>query len=139
MQSNEWIVEDMLEIKRGGVLRIEDGREMLVYLWNGSAWLTQDGDRRDVMLGAGSWFRIHRGGVTLLYALADCELTLTSPYEERYAAAVQTLQPGARRPRTLYQAEPTVVETFLARTRVALRRGLDALSGQAPGSTAAAG
>ena len=43
MQSNEWIVQDMLELDRGGMLRIEDGRGMLVYLWEGSAWLTQDG------------------------------------------------------------------------------------------------
>ena len=139
MQSNEWIVEDMLELRRSGVLRIEDGRGMLVYLWSGSAWLTQDGDRRDVMLGAGSWFRIDRGGVTLLYALADCQLTLTSPYEERYAAAVQALQPGARRPRTLYQAAPSVVETVFGRARTALRRGLDAIGGPAPGSNATAG
>jgi len=138
MQSNEWIVQDMLELDRGGMLRIEDGRGMLVYLWEGSAWLTQDGEGRDVMLGAGSWFRIERGGVTLLYALADCRLTLTSPYEERYAAAVQAIHPGARRPRTLYQAAPTVVDTVLGRLRAALRRRLDSLGGPAPGSSAAA-
>lgn len=138
MQSNEWIVQDMLELERGGMLRVEDGRKMLVYLWEGSAWLTQDGEARDVMLGAGSWFRIERGGVTLLYALADCRLTLTSPYEERYAAAVQAVHPGARRPRTLYQAEPTVVETVFGRLRAALRRRLDSFGGPAAGSSAAA-
>lgn len=138
MQSNEWIVQDMLELKRGGMLRIEDGRRMLVYLWEGSAWLTQDGEPRDVMLGAGSWFRIERGGVTLLYALGDCRLTLTSPYEERYAVAVQVIHPGARRPRTLYQAEPSVVESFVGRLRAALRRRLDSLGGPTPGSSAAA-
>jgi len=139
MQSNEWIVQDMLELKRGGMLRIEDGRKMLVYLWDGSAWLTQDGESRDVMLGAGSWFRIERRGVTLLYALADCRLTLTSPQEERYAVAVQAIHPGARRPRTLYQAEPTVMETALGRLRAALRRRLDNLGSPAPGSNPAAG
>jgi hypothetical protein len=139
MQSNEWIVQDMLELERGGMLRIEDGRRMLVYLWEGSAWLTQDGEGRDVMLGAGSWFRIERGGVTLLYALAECRLTLTSPYEERYAAVVQAVQPGGRRPRTLYQAEPTILETLFGRLRAGLRRRLDSLGGPTPGSSAAAG
>ncbi|MCG6951117.1 MAG: DUF2917 domain-containing protein [Betaproteobacteria bacterium] len=138
MQSNEWIVQDMLELKRGGMLRVEDGRRMLVYLWEGSAWLTQDGENRDVMLGAGSWFRIERGGVTLLYALAECRLTLTSPYEERYAVAVQAIHPGARLPRTLYQAQPTAVESAFGRLRAALRRRLDSLGSPAPGSSAAA-
>ncbi len=138
MQGNEWIVQGMVELERGGVLRIEDGRQMLVYVWEGSVWLTQDGDGRDVMLGAGGWFRIERKGVTLVYALAGCVLTLTSPYEERYAAAVQTLQPGARRPRTLYQAAPGATQSFAHRARAALRRGWDSLFAPTPGSAAPA-
>lgn len=138
MQGNEWIVQGMVELERGGVLRIEDGRQMLVYVWEGSVWLTQDGDGRDVMLGAGGWFRIERGGVTVVYALANCALTLTSPYEERYAAAVQTLQPGARRPHTLYQAAPSTTQSFARRARAALRRGWDSLFTPTPGSAAPA-
>jgi len=138
MQSNEWIVQGMVELDRGGMLRIEDGREMLIYLWEGSAWLTQDGDGRDVMLGAGGWFRIDRKGVTVVYALADSTLTLTSPYEERYAAALQTVVPGGRRVRTLYQAEPTAAQTFLRRARAAARKGWNGLFAPTPGSTAAA-
>lgn len=138
MQSNEWIVQGMVELKRGGMLRIEDGREMLVYVWEGSAWLTQDGDGRDVMIGAGGWFRINRKGVTVVYALAECALTLTSPYEERYAAAVQTVEPGGRRARTLYQTEPTAAQTLLRRAQAAVRKGWDGLFTPTPGSTAAA-
>jgi len=138
MQANEWIVQGMVELERGGMLRIEDGRHMLVYVWEGSVWLTQDGDGRDVMLGAGGWFRIERKGVTVVYALAPCALTLTSPHEARYAAAVQTLQPGARRPRTLYQAAPTASQTVARRVRAALRRGWDSLFAPTPGSAAPA-
>jgi hypothetical protein len=106
MQAKEWIVEAMVRINRGGMLRIEDGREMQVYVWEGSAWLTQDGDGRDVLVGAGGFFRLDRKGVTVVYALADCALTLTSPYAERHAATVQLIQPGGARPRTLYQGAP---------------------------------
>lgn len=122
MKSDEWIVQGMVELKRGGMLRVEDGREMMVYVWQGSAWLTQGGDRRDVLLGAGGWFRLDRDGVAVLYALADCALTLTSPYEERYAAAVQSMQPGARRPHTLYQREPAAAQSFAQRLRAAIGR-----------------
>jgi len=106
MQTKEWIVEAMVRINRGGMLRIEDGREMQIYVWEGSAWLTQDGDGRDVLVGAGGFFRLDRKGVAVVYALADCALTLTSPHAERHAAAVQLVQPGGARPRTLYQSAP---------------------------------
>ena len=138
MQSKEWIVQGMVELRRGGVLRIEDGREMMVYLWDGNVWLTQDGEGRDVLLGAGGWFRIGRQGVTLVYALADCSITLTSPHEARYAAALQTLQPGARQPRTLYQAEPTAAQALLRRAKAALRKAWHGLFTPAPGPAAPA-
>jgi len=138
MKTNEWVVQNMLELERGGMLRIEDGRDMTVYLWNGSVWLTQDGDQRDVLLGAGGWFRIERKGVTVVYALAECALTLTSPYEERYAAVVQTVAPGGRRARTLYQSGPSTARSFVQRARSALRKGWNHLFPHAPGSAAAA-
>ena len=138
MKTKEWIVQNMLELKRGGMLRIEDGRDMTVYLWNGNVWLTQDGDRRDVLLGAGSWFRVERKGVTVVYALADCALTLTSPYAERYAAVLQTVEPGGRRARTLYQSAPSAAQSFVQRARAAVRRRRNSLFPHAPGSTAAA-
>jgi len=138
MRTEEWIVQGLVELKRGGMLRIEDGREMLVYLWKGSAWMAQDGEGRDVMLGAGGWFRLDRRGVAVLYALADCALTLTSPYEARYAAAVQVVEPGTRRPRTLYQSAPTAVQTFVQRGRAALRKVRDGVGLPVSGSTAPA-
>jgi len=138
MKTNEWIVQNMLELKRGGMLRIEDGRDMTVYLWNGSVWLTQDGDRRDVLLGVGGWFRIERNGVTVVYALADCALTLTSPYEERYASVLQAVEPGGHRARTLYQTGPSAAQSLVQRTRAALSRRWNSLFPHTPGSTAAA-
>jgi len=132
MEYNEWIVQGMVELKRGGMLRIEDGHEMRIYVWEGSAWLTQDGDRRDVLIGAGGWFRLDRDGVAVLYALSDCALTLTSPYEERYAAAVQSMQPGARRPHTLYQREPSTAPSIVQRLRAAARRAKDAVFAPSP-------
>ena len=138
MQNKEWIVKDMVELNRGGMLRIEDGREMLVYVWDGSVWLTQDGDGRDVMLGKGGWFRLDRKGVAVLYALADCALTLTSPYAERYAAAVQILQPGARGPSTLYQGAPRATRAFVERARTAIRKARHGLFAPTPGPAAVA-
>jgi len=138
MQANEWIIQDMLELERGGMLRIEDGRDLLIYLWEGSVWLTQDGDGRDVMLGAGSWFRLDRKGVAVVYALGRCALTLTSPYQERYAAALQVLEAGGRSPRTLYQRAPRAAATLVQRARTALRKAREGLRLAATDRTAAA-
>lgn len=138
MQSKEWIVQDMLELERGGMLRIEDGRDLLIYVWEGSVWLTQDGDGRDVMLGAGGWFRLDRKGVAVVYALGRCALTLTSPYQERYAAALQLLEAGRRSPRTLYQRAPSAAATLLQQARAMLRKAREGLRLPASDRTAAA-
>ena len=103
MNGTEWIVKGSVELDRGGKLKIEDGREMLVYVWKGKVWLTQERDRRDVVLRAGEWFRLDRNGVAVVTALAGCALTLTSPYEERQASAVEVYPRAARAPRTLYR------------------------------------
>jgi hypothetical protein len=61
MEPNEYLVHDKLRLARGSLLRIEDGREMLVHARDGCVWITQEGEGRDVLLEAGAadarWFR----------------------------------------------------------------------------------
>jgi len=138
MQTNEWIVQEMLELERGAMLRIEDGRGMLVYVWKGSVWLTQDGEGRDVLLGAGGWFRLDRKGVAVVDALGRCALTLTSPHQEHYAGALQVIEAGARSPRTLSQRATRVVPSLVQRVRTVLGKARKGLRLPAPGRSAAA-
>jgi hypothetical protein len=69
----------MEHLARGSVMRIEDGRGTLLYVWSGSLWVTQEGDCRDRYLGRGGWLRIESDGLTLISALGDSAVALTLP------------------------------------------------------------
>jgi DUF2917 family protein len=85
---NEYVVQGSLGMPRGSVLRIEGGRDLLVYVWEGSLWLTQEGDPRDRHLGAGSWFQLDRNGVALAQATSRSTITLTAPEPELHARRI---------------------------------------------------
>ena len=46
---------------------------------DGSVWITQDGDPRDVVLEAGEGFTLDRPGTALVYALADARVAVQRP------------------------------------------------------------
>ena len=50
---------------------------------SGSLWITQDGDRRDIVLSAGEAFDFDRSGVALLSAFADSRYLLLDACEAR--------------------------------------------------------
>ncbi|HEU4352567.1 MAG TPA: DUF2917 domain-containing protein [Burkholderiales bacterium] len=86
--TNEYVVHGSLGMTRGSVLRIEDGRDMTIYVWEGGLWLTQEGDRRDRYLGPGDCFAVQRDGVTLAQATEGSTVSLTAPRPELYAKRV---------------------------------------------------
>lgn len=67
-----------INIRPGDLVRIRNGNGVTVAVERGTAWLTQDGDRRDVVLEAGGSFRLDRDGIAVVSALAAAELTVTA-------------------------------------------------------------
>jgi hypothetical protein len=67
-----------MEINRGSVVRIEDGRGVLLRVSEGSVWLTQEGDPLDRYLPAGAAFRLDRDGLALAQATSRTTITLTA-------------------------------------------------------------
>ncbi len=57
-----------ISIRRGDLVCIRNGNGATVAVGRGTAWLTQDGDRRDVVLEAGGSFRLDRSGVAVVAA-----------------------------------------------------------------------
>jgi hypothetical protein len=74
---------------RGRVLRIEDGRGILIQVREGSLWLTQEGDPQDRYLGPGASFRLDRDGVALAQATSHSVVAL-SPAQPQAAAGRDT-------------------------------------------------
>ena len=67
-----------MELERGKLVRIEDGRGMLVRVISGSVWITEEGDSRDRIVAAGKRFRIGSSGVTLISAIGRSTIALGS-------------------------------------------------------------
>jgi hypothetical protein len=68
-----------MELRRGGLLRIDHARGMLLHVRRGHVWITEEGDTRDYFLSAGGAFTITRPGTTLIGALEASVLSLTPP------------------------------------------------------------
>jgi len=75
-----------ISIRRGDLVCLRNGRGALVTVDRGTAWLTQDDDRRDIVLEAGSSFRLDRAGVAVVSALAPAELAVTAAAGARLPA-----------------------------------------------------
>jgi len=61
----------VLKLAGGSVTPIEDGLGLSVHCQAGTIWVTQENDRRDIVLAPGQSFALDRRGRALLYALGD--------------------------------------------------------------------
>jgi hypothetical protein len=100
------------------MLRIEDGRDILVYVWEGEIWLTEERDRKDRLLKAGEWHRLERQGAAIGYALERSLVTLTAPEPSQYARRIVLVKAGTDTPVELYSAARERAVGFAARLRV---------------------
>ena len=89
MERDEYLIEGAMPLLRNEQLRIEDGRDLLVHVWQGSLWITQEGDVRDILLQAGQSFRLDRDGTALVKCWDDAVVALTSPHEARPARSIE--------------------------------------------------
>ena len=92
MEQHESVVQRHLDLVRGNLVRIEDGRGTLVRVTSGSVWLTEAGDPRDRFVSAGGRFRVESSGLTLISALAPSTIALSSPYEHGFARRIDLVR-----------------------------------------------
>ncbi|HZM32849.1 MAG TPA: DUF2917 domain-containing protein [Burkholderiales bacterium] len=104
MNANEYPVHGSIGMTRGSVLRIEDGCDLRLHVWEGGLWLTQQGDARDRYVGAGEWFRLDRNGLAVASALQRTTMTITAPSPELYAERITLSRSGSRIAEVLYSA-----------------------------------
>jgi hypothetical protein len=110
----EFLVQGNLPLVRGSMVRIEDGRSMLVYVWNGGVWITQEGDGSDRFVAGPGWFRITSSGLTLISALTRSSIGLGSPYQEDFAERIEVVRAGTGNVETLFAA-PNKLSALRAR------------------------
>lgn len=83
-----YIVHGGLNLARGESLRVEDGKGILLYAWEGELWITQERDRKDHYVKPGEWFRLDRDGAALVYAMRRASITVTAPVPAYYARRI---------------------------------------------------
>ncbi len=113
----EYLVQGSLNLTRSSVLRVEDGRGILVYVWEGELWITESGERLDRIVRRGEWYRLSRNGAALGYALQRSVLTLTAPQPAGYARRILVQRAGTSVPEALYDAARERGQTLQARVR----------------------
>lgn len=57
---------EIIELAGGDVVRLTDAQGIAVCVRAGTAWITQDGDPDDTVIGSGETFVIDRSGLTLV-------------------------------------------------------------------------
>jgi hypothetical protein len=100
---DEYVVQGSIGMPRGGSLRIDDGCGILIYVWEGELWLTQEGSRKDHMLGAGSSFRLDRDGAAIALSFRRSVVTLTSPEPECRARRIALIKSAKAPPIVLHR------------------------------------
>jgi hypothetical protein len=75
------ILAEGMPLARHELVGVRNGRDALVFVESGTAWITQENDRRDVIVAAGEWFRLDREGVALVQAYRSATVTITAPLD----------------------------------------------------------
>lgn len=87
MGAIDYVPHGRLAIASGSTLRVDDAKGMLLYVWHGAVWLTQQRDGRDHLLHPGESFRLDRAGTALISPLGKgAVISLVTPQEQRQAA-----------------------------------------------------
>jgi hypothetical protein len=84
-----------ISIRHGEVVCIRNGDGATVTVDRGTAWLTQDGDRRDLVIEAGGSFRLDRAGIAVLSAHGPAEITVAAAA----GASLPSIETSPRAPR----------------------------------------
>ena len=64
-----YVVHGGMGLARGSSVRIDDGAGILVYVWEGELWITEENQPRDIVLKAGACYRLRERGVALVNSL----------------------------------------------------------------------
>jgi Protein of unknown function (DUF2917) len=78
-------LSSQIVLEARGVHRVTDGAGLTILCLKGTIWVTQQNDRRDVVLGAGESFILDRPGLALMYALSSACATILSRARPRLA------------------------------------------------------
>ena len=72
----------LLRLSHGDLVEFPDARGTTLHVARGRVWITQERDRRDIVLGAGDTFTLERDGMTVAEAQGETTLAAFNPRVE---------------------------------------------------------
>jgi hypothetical protein len=117
-EMNNELRHPLTDLTAGSILRLRDGQGMAVVVFEGLVWITQSGDRRDIVLAAGESFSVDRPGLTLVQAFRDSKLMVV---EGGPQAAPWPAQSSAELHQSARAQRSAAIGDSLAKGAVALR------------------
>ena len=85
-----------VQLEGRDLVGVRNARGALAFVESGTVWITQENDRRDVIVSAGEWMRFDRAGIALVQAHRSATITITAPDD---GAEREVFRPAAPRPR----------------------------------------
>ena len=82
------------ELKRGSMLKLEQGRGTAIRVVDGNVWVTQHNDTTDYVMRAGESMVLSGAGTTLIRACEDSSLRFVAPENVRIPRKVELLVRG---------------------------------------------
>jgi len=92
---DSYLIKGSIGMPRGSLLRVEDGAGVLVHVWHGELWFTEEGSGRDIVLAAGQWHRLGRDGAAVAHAFQSSVLGLSAAEPWTGARRVVLVRAGA--------------------------------------------
>lgn len=80
-----------LKLERGVIASVKDAYGTEVQLATGCLWITQEHDRRDIVLQAGERLRLDRHGKAVISARRDSALILITPVSAKTPMQIQQI------------------------------------------------
>jgi hypothetical protein len=85
-----------IALAAGSVHRIENARGERVSCVQGSAWITQESDERDLILAAGQSVVLDRPGLAVVYAFKETVFTVAPAWQLPAAGSVPAISERER-------------------------------------------
>jgi Protein of unknown function (DUF2917) len=114
----------LTDLRRDATLRLRDGHDRVVAVFEGQVWVTQSGDPHDFIVGAGESLALDRPGLAIVQGLRDSRIMVLEPetivlpssYELRHQARAQRdAVLGAALSRGFRAAKRALVQAFAHR------------------------
>ena len=90
---------ETLELTAGDYVRLTAAQGISIFVRAGTAWITQDGDHDDIVIGASESFAVNRPGLTLVTPIHGATVVMSgSPERARTCLIERVDRDGQRYP-----------------------------------------